>query len=207
VKMWNGTEYSAILLAGSWVEGSARISAASVYVKIEVMRGIDDNMSNVDTMVASNSECEKVRALFANAILCCCKSFVSNTCVVSRTNTEVDKAKCHLQAKQKVFVPSSTLWRNNPKVRKISFTASGNSDNPAPDPALLLGKSASNWLKRENLTVLPGCCEDSSNSFDNTMTWSEELAFRGWTPEIPCDVEANFATGNTFVETLSDIED
>ena len=74
----------------------------------------------------------------------------------------------------RVFVPNSKDWSNRTiNVRKIQFSASIGSNHPtpdsvllhpAPDPILLLAKSASNYMKRDDLLVLPGFSDDDSTS-------------------------------------------
>ena len=107
-------------------------------------------------------------------------------------------------------------------VRKISFTdrhdtnpdRRSNEDekkNPAPDPALLLGKSTTNWLKLHELTILLGCDYDTllCDGSDHTASSGAEAAARGWWTEPGgerprCD---DIVWNATSDESLSDLDD
>ena len=65
-------------------------------------------------------------------------------------------------------------------VRKIAFSTSHDVNNPAPDPVLLLGKAASNWMKCQVLFLLPGCDISNDSGLDFVKLFREEMAMRGW---------------------------
>ena len=77
-----------------------------------------------------------------------------------------------------------TAFRTNFMVRKITVFVSVNNtsgvqqNHPPPNPVLLLGKAASNWLKLQGLFVQPGCDADesSSDSSDFVAPLRDELA-------------------------------
>jgi hypothetical protein len=86
----------------------------------------------------------------------------------------------------KFKVPGS----NKMKIRKILFCAvNGQSDTSlchvAPDPALLVGKAASNCFKPMDLELLPGCDTDGDWDYgddtdDGTISLRHEQILRGW---------------------------
>jgi hypothetical protein len=79
--------------------------------------------------------------------------------------TSDDKPIYITKGETKVPVPKSKAWRNEYRIRKITFSNSNDvNNNPAPDPVLLLGKAASNWLKRHGLVVLPS---SDTNDYDS----------------------------------------
>ena len=105
-------------------------------------------------------------------------------------------------------------------VRKISFTdrhdtnpdRRSNEDekkNPAPDPALLLGKSTTNWLKLHELTILPGCDNDtlSCNGSDSTASSGAEAVARGWWTGKRPILRDEIVWNPTCEESLSDLDD
>ena len=114
---------------------------------------------------------------------------------------------------QNAPVPTNKVW-NNFMVRKITFSDI-EGENPAPDPVLLLGKAASNWLNRQGIFVLPGCDEDesSSDSSDFVASLRDEFALRGWSygmlvrpPHVKGIVEVNCRPENVD-EPLADDDD
>jgi hypothetical protein len=128
---------------------------------------------------------------------------------------ELNKAFDKLNSKA-VPVPKIKIkdWTEHMNVRKITFCASNESEknqHPAPDPVLLLGKSASNWLKLQGIPLLPGCDDDSSSDSSNcAVSFSVEAAVRGWNTESykkPRVDEISFVPCDTFDESLSDDEE
>jgi hypothetical protein len=91
-------------------------------------------------------------------------------------------------------------------VRKIHIS------NHSPDPVLLLGRSASNWLKWHNLEILPGygddisTCTSDSSSYESSLSDTESVT-QGCLHEKPRIDEISFDPFNTFVESLSGDED
>jgi hypothetical protein len=112
-----------------------------------------------------------------------------------------------------VPVPFSNEWDvDGMKVRKVSLAKRKEAVNPAPDPVLLLAKAASNWLKRHDFAILPGCGDDDSasrsdDSTDSAISYSEEENIQGWsrTAKKPCIAEVNVNVNRDEVEErLSD---
>ena len=216
VRLWNGGEYNAIVLAGDWKD--ADIEAAEVYCSINANRNVDANS------FADENECTMACELLQQMILSVCKTFKGNAHLhgnlkqcekmdndgkykkkYEEWNTVLEKIS------DKAPVPISN-FRNGMKIRKISFSECTNMTNPAPDPLLLLAKAASNWLKRCQMDLLPGCGEDDSNSSDVVISIREEFKIRGWShllaaekrPRIDLvDVDWN---KDTVDEPLSDDE-
>jgi hypothetical protein len=57
--------------------------------------------------------------------------------------------------------------------------------HPAPDPILLASKAASNWLKRHDWYLLPGCDSNDTDDDDSTIdvSFRQEAEIRGWNLE------------------------
>ena len=98
-----------------------------------------------------------------------------------------------------------------PNVRKIQFAK--NNPVPVPDPVLLLAKATSNWLKLQNLVVLPGCSNDNSTSDSHVgCIYCAEAATLGSSTgtgthkKLRVD-EISFVPRDTFDESLSGDED
>jgi hypothetical protein len=131
-----------------------------------------------------------------------------------------------------VPVPTNNNFDHTMKVRKISFssrtpknktTTSINKMNetnntqsngkptlhPAPDPILLLAKAVSNFLKRHELPILPGCGNDDSTVFGESSDCASDDMSRRGRPNIvskedkPLVQEITITLNNTF-DTLSD---
>jgi hypothetical protein len=75
---------------------------------------------------------------------------------------------------------------------------------------LLLGKSASNWLKLQELVILPGCGDDDVSTSDSSgyevSLGSAEFANPGWWHKKPRIDEISFVPCDTFDESQSDDE-
>jgi hypothetical protein len=223
VKNWNGSGYSAIVLAGGYTDTNNRnISAATVYQNIRAFDG--------DVCFANEQECRTACTLLEYMILCVCKSS-KYTFTEQFYTLHEDAKKLYTKKSRKppiymkqnqttVPVPKRKRWNHQIRVRKITFSTVGHvNDNPAaPDPVLLLGKATSNWLKRQQLLLLSGCGSDDddndnsdgSSSSDFVASFTEEMAVRGWTAEmfepsyIDDVVVVGCSSGNIDDEILSD---
>jgi hypothetical protein len=216
VKNWKGEAYDAIVVAGDWNE--AEIEGKTVYRLIGATRG-GSSISLADT-----AEHDRARDVFEKMILCVCKSLTGRTTnsismlkkkgkgkgkSVSELNCEnLLRALEQLNRTGTVKVPTKKT-RGTFKVRKISFSESTNANNPAPDPVLLLAKAVSNYLKRQNLIILPGCERDDDES-TSVMSLTQEFAMRGWPTNIrkklrACkEVEFDVGKKNTVDDPLTD---
>jgi hypothetical protein len=213
VKNWSGTAYSAIVLAGNFKNGTP---ASRVY------RNINADQGTID--FADENECNVARTLLETMVLCVCKSsrdtfteefHNSETMKTFYKGTSAEKPVYIKKEEKMAPVPKSWQWNNKYRVRKITFSQWNDVDNnPAPDPVLLLGKAASNWLKRHDLFVLPGCDTDDDSSSCNgsnfVASYRDEMAIRGWTTEmftrshIDDVVEVSCFPGDDTDEPLSD---
>ena len=219
VKNWKGEGYNAIVLASKFKrkENDAAYSPANeVYKHIEASSG--------PLLFATKSECDQACQLLVNMILCVCKSFKETFPIEFLRSQKLKKEKELLQAFHSLnleegqdvpLVVPVPKRKDQPddvlNVRKIQFSDCTDF-NPAPDPALLLGKSTSNWLKLHHLVLLPGCSDDDSisDSSNYTVSFSVEAAARGWTTENykkPRVDEISFVPGDTLDESLSDDDD
>ena len=223
VKDWNGSNYTAIVLACDYVNDNDRQSeSAQVYQKISAFRG------NIEFAVAE--DCNKACALLEAMVLCVCKS--SRDTFTQEFHKREPLLKFFLETSDEspkyikrdgsishVCVPRSKQWNSTNRVRKITFSDSNAvNNNPAPDPVLLLGKAASNWLKRQKLNILPGCDgsdDDNSrcNSSKFTASLCDEIEMRGWStdvfarPPIKGIVEVSSILADAIDEALSDDEE
>jgi hypothetical protein len=104
-----------------------------------------------------------------------------------------------------VPVPRCKDWSNHKmNVRKIHFS------KHKPDPVLVLGRSASNWLKWHNLDILPRFCDDvstSDSSSDGASVCNTESITQEWLHKKSHVDEISFVPFDTFAESLSDDED
>ena len=227
VKNWNGSGYSAIVVAGQYkVESVKIVLPSTVYKRIEAHEGC--------VTFANEEECSTARLLLETMVLCVCKSSRDTLTDQFRRDT-LDKK--YYQEKNKnsstdvksdaatAPVPkSSRVWNNTNRVRKVTFAASNHLNmNPAPDPVLLLGKAASNWLKRQGLFVLPGCNDDDDNDNSSCCSSSSFVASRrqdekdiqGWSTKNALEeqlpgmsiVEVSCLPRETGDELLSDIDE
>jgi hypothetical protein len=130
---------------------------------------------------------------------------------------QVKMAYAKLFNEGSVLVPSVTNWSQDTNIRLVRFNRYDCSSNPAPDPVLLLAKSVSNWLKRNDLVALPGCGDDSNcntrlgRSDEYICALSDEVAMRGWNTKI-CEspfIEELFFTSAAEMSqgSLTDSED
>jgi hypothetical protein len=216
VKGWDGDGYDAIILAGGFKD----ISPYDVYQEICANYGIDLTAETYKQNLASKDQCEKARFLFEIAILCFCNSFCKFKYDCREESTtecnKVKSARDKLLIEGSVLVPLETKWSKETNIRLIKFNRFDNVNNPAPDPVLLLAKSVSNWLKRNDLVALPGCCDDSNcntrlGSSDGYMcALSEEVAMRGWNTKIcknPFIEKFIFTSAERSQGSLTDSED
>ena len=187
VKHWNGSGYNAIVLAGNF-EGSNddRIALAS-----QMYRDISAHKGKI--ILANEEECGMACKLLETMVLCIGKSSRDTFSDAFHENYLAgfydDSPNHHTYIKKDqttIPVPSIKSW-NNYRVRRITFSNSGDvTNNPAPDPVLLLGKAASNWLRFHGLSVLPGYDGDysssssSDSSSDSAASLRDELVVRGW---------------------------
>jgi hypothetical protein len=219
VKDWNGEGYDAIVLAGH----HNSTTPDKVYRMIGAAYGT--------LRFATFDECNTACSLLRQMILCVCKSLKSTfplelltTQMGSFQNQKILEQLSKLQSPSQtptsmVDVPlpigiNSTTTSIN--VRKVSFSHlnesiqsdDGSNMHPAPDPVLLCGKAAKNWLKRMKTPYLAGCDDNStSDSLDFVATYEEEAALRGWTSTTKETFkEVVLHHTDTFDESLSDIE-
>jgi hypothetical protein len=209
VTSWRGGKYEAIVLAGDLKNDDVKILASEAYMCIHAGRGVRwDDSANC---FANKDECNRACHLLEQLILCVCKEFngavdLHENLKGKKTNEEIerfDEWKSNFPIRT-VPVPVSNDWNDDTmKVRKFSFADSNVEENPAPDPVLLLAKAASNWLKRHEIEILPGCGDDdSSTSYGEEESWSH-------TAKRPCTgiVEVNINLSRDDVEEpLSDDE-
>jgi hypothetical protein len=221
VRNWQGERYDAIVLAGNWSykendnEEPVVVPAAKAYEGICAWH----NMLNIANCLAIKDECSKACLLLEQFIVCVCKTFNGTTDLHknfegAKTRGNVDEWKKNIPIKE-APVPVSGDWNDDTmKVRKVSFAESKEMENPAPDPVLLLAKAASNWLKRHEILLLPGCGDDDSSSrsddsTDSDISYTEEESIRRWshTAKKPCIAEVNININREDVEEpLSDDE-
>jgi hypothetical protein len=219
VRDWNGVAYQAIVLAGNYTDLERQITVGAA----EVYRGIhaSANMQNYDDFVndlATKDECNAACLLLKQYLFFVIQAFRANADLMRANANDLQNfiAWNNILNKPSVHVPVSNLWDvNRMKVRKVSFGVSTSPVNPAPDPVLLLAKAASNWLKRHNFAILPGCGDDDSgstsdDSTDSTaLSYSEEESMQGRsrTAKKPCIAEVNINVNRDEVEEpLSDDE-
>ena len=225
VKNWNGTGYSAIVLAGEYeCDDNYRYLAADVYRS--------SNAHNGMLVFADEGDCNKACSLLQTMILCVCKSS-RDTLTKQFREDMLDKE--YYQGTTKVTptymksdavtvpVPMCMAWDSKIRVRKISFSPSNLiNENPAPDPVLLLGNAASSWLKRQGLFILPGRYDgrdiDDNDDYSTGSSSSffasdqEKMEIRGWStnvfarPPVEHIVHVSGYPGDTIDESLSDIE-
>ena len=185
VKQWNGTGYNAIFLAGNFKFNDNVLSASEVYRHISAHEG--------RIILANEEECSMACKLLETMVLCIGKSsrdtfsgaFHENY-LAGLYDDSLNPPTYIKKDHTTIPVPSSKSW-NKYRVRRITFSNSGDiTNNPAPDPVLLLGKAASNWLRLHGLSVLPRYDEDDSrssssgSSSDSAASLRDELAVRGW---------------------------
>jgi hypothetical protein len=143
-----------------------------VYQNIGASYGmIDETRNEINpTLLATTEEVETSRSLLENGSRCFSKTFVEN---VNEHETTLrryrDRNENNCTAVRAAFTllsdgtspapaPTGTLGL---KVRKIRFSGSTLTEIiPIPDPALLLGKAVSNWLRRHGCHALPVCDEN-----------------------------------------------
>jgi hypothetical protein len=185
VKEWDGGAYSAIVLAGNYTNRRTQrtVSATAAYVGIQAFA----NMLNYDDLtdvLANEDECNEACLLLKQFIFCVIEAFRAdvNANLMSENANKLQKFVewNTILNEPSVPVPVSNVWDvNRMKVRKVSFGVSTEANNPAPDPVLLLAKAASNWLRRHELAILPGCGDDDStssseDSTDSAISYSKE---------------------------------
>jgi hypothetical protein len=98
------------------------------------------------------------------------------------------------------------------KVRKIHFADCCKTQtklHPAPDPMLLLLKAASNWLRRQDLYLLPACGAPDADDDDYIITIEEEWKARGWhVDKEPSEISCNLIMKDSFDDaSLTDEDD
>ena len=213
-KNWHGSGYSAIVLAGEYIEGNENLSAVEEYNKISANRG--------KVPFADPNELELAHTLLENMIFCICKSSRDTSSTeFHKTLKEKYYNKLDLKVHEKAYpryierntidvpvpTPTSNHW-NNSTVRKITFSdVSG--ENPAPDPVLLLGKATSNWLKLQEICVLPACDEDesSSDSSDLVSPSSDAFALREWSYDMVTGMRPPHVKGIVEVSCRPEVVD
>jgi hypothetical protein len=201
---------------------------ATVYRHIEADTG--------HIIFATNEECNTACALLRTFVLCICRSsrdafteeFLASkfTALNKKASEPNEMAATYIKHEQKNCpVPKCKESSTTCHVRKITFSNSNKeNENPAPDPALLLGKAASNWLKCHKMVVLPACVgdDDSSSSFSSSISsrrssdsgfvasFKQEMVVRGWSSDmfeqsLTDDItEVGCQPGETVDEPLSD---
>ena len=190
VKKWNGSSYDAIVLAGKGMHAEQIV--AMVYRRIGATEGTID--------FGNGNECDMACTLLRSMILCTCQSSKSTfTETFLTTNEAAKKWYAPRGGKYAVYIkPDQTTipvpvcrdWNRQYRVRKITFSASHEVyNNPAPDPVLLVGRAASNWLKCQRLNLLPsrniGCAGSNSSGSNSVASFREEMTKRrGWTSNI-----------------------
>ena len=172
---------------------------------------------------ANSVECQVASTLLKSMILCISKSsrdtFSKRFLSENKTYEKVQKCeKVPIDVKdnqETVLVPKDRCWTNTFRIRKITFSSRVDNQNPAPDPVLLLGKAASNWLKRNQLCLLPGCDDgdsSSGSSSDFVASFRDEMAVRGWPSDmfeqshLNDVIEVNCVPDDAVDEALSDDE-
>jgi hypothetical protein len=219
VKDWNGEGYDAIVLAGH----HKPITPDQVYQMIGAAHGT--------LRFATLDECNTACNLLRQIILCVCKSLKSTFPLeLLTTQMRSFQNKKILEQLSTLLSPPQTstsmvdvplplclnLTTTSINVRKVSFSPfdesiqsdDGSNMHPAPDPVLLCGKAAKNWLKRMDTPYLAGCDNNAaSGSLDFVATYEEEAALRGWTTTTTETFkEVVLHHTDTFDESLSDIE-
>jgi hypothetical protein len=175
---------------------------ASVYQEMKAHTG--------HIIFATNEECNTACALLRTFVLCICKSsrdafteeFLASefTALNKKASKSNETAPTYIKREQKFCpVPMRKESSTTCHVRKITFSNSNKvHENPAPDPALLLGKAASNWLKCHEMVVLPACVgdDDSSSSCSSSISsrcssdsgfvasFKQEMVVRGWSSDM-----------------------
>jgi hypothetical protein len=224
VRNWNGVAYEAIVLAGGWdctVNNERRtVTAAEAYAGIRAFANMQNNDNFADflaTVGECNDACLLLKQYIFYVVEAFCSIHVNVNLISNNTPIEITKFvewKPNLY-KESAPVPVRNAWGvDGMKVRKVSFAASTSPVNPAPDPVLLLAKAASNWLKRHDFAILPGCGDDDSTSrsddcADSAISYSEEESMQGRsrTAKKPCIAEVNINVNRDEVEEpLSDDE-
>jgi hypothetical protein len=185
---------------------------------------------------ATNEECDTACALLRTFVLCICKSsrdafteeFLASefTALNEKASKPNETAATYIKREQNVCpVPMCKESSITCHVRKVTFSKSNKvNENPAPDPALLLGKAASNWLKCHEMVVLPACVgdDDSSSSASSSISsrrssdsgfvasFKQEMVVRGWSSDMfeqsltDDIIEVGCQLGETVDEPLSD---
>jgi hypothetical protein len=64
-------------------------------------------------------------------------------------------------------------------VTRLSGATETDKSNPVPDPALLLAKATSNWLRQHNIDILPMRVDDDDDDSSNDVSDSESESSYG----------------------------
>jgi hypothetical protein len=204
VRKWDGQAYNAIVLAGNFtVKNETKV--AREITKEVVYREInssDQTKGDESTYLATNDECAEACALLKEMVLYICKAFHERQDLYNSLESKAKEGKSNSEDKEiakfdkwlkainnlhMAPVPVQNAWNNAFKVRKISFSGYKDKSNRAPDPALLLAKSANNWLRRHDIEILPACedaesCYTTDDSADSVVSIKEDIKSKeeGW---------------------------
>jgi hypothetical protein len=206
VRKWNGQAYDAIVLAGSFVSDKKRIRAEDVYVGIGASGKMLENYENC---LATENQCQIACDLLTEMILCICNMLHLRTDLYQDLEKagggnfkDWDAAITKLGSK--AHVPVLHKWHCSMNVRKISFSDCTKTRIRAPDPALLLAKATTVWLKRHDIDILPGC-DDADSAISDETESSGYVVFIDTKPE-PCidQIDIHLDNINEVDEQLSD---
>lgn len=176
---WSGI-YDAIVLAGDM---SAMVSGAAVaYREVHARDGFNLEQDDVSTYLASETEWYSARKFLMQMILSICKAYNESRYLLEGMKADSSFSESDVKGimewmsqlahNSTVPVPVTQCWKNT-KVRKVSFSNRGATEtdksNPVPDPALLLAKATSNWLRQHNIDILPMYVDDD----DDDSCWSD----------------------------------
>jgi hypothetical protein len=174
VRQWNFGGYSAILLATSTnADGeNYRTPAAKVYKRIGATTAHEDH----DIFLATSKELNDATILL--------DSFVRNLATAYQNlpqgvlkeweklgHKEEEYTQSMFYVPKLVTTTIQEICHGFVAVRKVTFCHSRkevNNYHQAPDPVLLLSKAASNWLKHNNIFILP-CCTTEDNNYEDDV--------------------------------------
>jgi hypothetical protein len=199
VANWNGAGYSAIVLAGAGVQptsGRNKIKASYVYKMIGASEG-----GQYGDYLATSNDVNVATELLQLAVLSIAKS-----CRTMYKNGEENLKMEVAEKKSTQTAYNDITKRNNPsipvpvlinrrgpplmKIRKVTFSALTRLETSpchfAPNPALLLAKAASNWLKRQKVELLPGCDLNGGNVLDDEIDCFDTISYRREATIIGC---------------------
>jgi hypothetical protein len=176
IKNWDGAGYDAIVLADS----CPFRSEADVYQEIRATLGLEQLRD--DEFLATDDDIEICRNSLEQLILFLAKSYMDMAEPDSAKNNKEsprDEDVLWKKLKEKQVNVPKPCYRQGCRVRKTKFTArKGQHDENlhlAPDPMLLLSKTASNWLRKHELNILPVSVAVSETDSESTSVLSVEI--------------------------------